>query len=72
MKPAGEEAMAACEDDADVLHEALGVSVTLAGALEEEVLGVSVVLAGEVVDGGVVGGGASSHVLAVQASEPVR
>ena len=68
MKPGG-------EDDVDVLHEALGVSVTLAGALEDEargeVLGVSVVLAGEVVDGGD-GGGASSHVLTVQASEPVR
>ena len=65
MKPAG-------DDDAGVLHEALGVSVTLAGALEDEVLGVSVVLAGEAVVGGVVGGGSSSHVRTVQASEPVR
>ena len=31
MKPADEDAMAACEDDAVALHEVLGVSVILAG-----------------------------------------
>ena len=51
MKPADEDAMAACEDDAAVLHEVLGVSVILAGALEEQAEElVDALLAGEVVD----------------------
>ena len=51
MKPADEDAMAACEDDAVALHEVLGVSVILAGALEEQAEElVDALMAGEVVD----------------------